>query len=110
MNTTERYFHDGNAQNLSRIKQRKEHCFTQAMSADENDQDDDLIAPIAFQDYRPQVYPSKAIPPVEACVPICAILSKKSEKYQPQDIQGLNRRFEKGVRRTVSFSFSFLCW
>ena len=27
------------------LRQRKEHCFTQAMSADENDQDDDLIAP-----------------------------------------------------------------
>ena len=37
--------------------------------------------------------------PVKACMPICEPFPEKSEKYQPQGIQGLNRRFEKGVKR-----------
>ena len=43
-------------------------------------------------------------------LPICEPFPKKSEKYQPHGIQGLNRRFEKGVKRTVSFILSFFCW
>ena len=35
--------------------------------------------------------------PVEACLPICAILSMKSQKYPPQGIQGLNRGFRREI-------------
>ena len=39
---------DRDVQNLRRIKQRKGLCFVQTSNDDRNDQDDDFIAPIAF--------------------------------------------------------------
>ena len=51
MITTAGFPHDRNAQNLRRIKQRKEHYFIQAMGDDEDDQDDgkmSLAFPILF--------------------------------------------------------------
>ena len=52
------------------------------------------LPPIPFKiSVRKCNYHSRT-PPVEACVPICAILSKKSEKYPHQGIWGLNRRFQ----------------
>ena len=89
-------FTDRNAQNLRRIKQRKGHCFFQISSDDVDDKDDDLITPYTYQEIPfPSVSTTPEQPPVEACVPICAILSKKSEKYPPQGIHGLNRRFQR---------------
>ena len=41
MNTTARFFHDGNAQNLCHINQRKGRCFIQTSSADEDNKNDD---------------------------------------------------------------------
>ena len=53
------------------------------------------LPPIPFKiSVRKCNYHSRT-PPVEACVPICAILSKKSEKYPHQGIWGLNRRFQR---------------
>lgn len=51
--------------------------------------------------------------PVEACVPICAIFAESSRKQSPQDIRGLNQRFDvflKGFysRSTVPFLFDFV--
>ena len=48
-------FPNRNAQNLSRIKQRKEPCFIQTLSDNVDDQDDDLITPYTFQVFRTQV-------------------------------------------------------
>ena len=67
-------FPDRNAQNLHRIKQRKERCFIQASSDDQDDQDDDLITPYTFQISVPKMRSPQRNTPVEACVPICAIL------------------------------------
>ena len=44
-----RIFTDRNAQNLRRIKQRKGLCFIQVVSDDEDDQDENRIAPIAIK-------------------------------------------------------------
>ena len=88
-------FTDRNAQNLRRIKQRKGFCFFQTSSDNKNHQDDGRITPYTFQDFRTEVQLPQQNTPVEACVPICAILSKKSEKYPHQGIWGLNRRFQR---------------
>ena len=89
------YFPNRNAQNLRRIKQRKGFCFFQASSDNKNDQDDGRITPYTFQDFRTEVQLPQQNTPVEACVPICKPFQKKSEKYPPQGIQGLNRRFQR---------------
>ena len=44
--------------------------------------------------------------PVEACLPICAILSMKSEKYPPQGIQGLNRGFRREIFSNLDTPFN----
>ena len=66
--------------------------------------------PIPFKNSSPSV-----IITAEATLfwPVCRFVSlfhKKSEKYQPQGIWGLNRRFEKGVKKAVGFNLSFFCW
>ena len=74
----------------------KDIGFIRAFCDDVDDKDDDLITPYTYQEIPfPSVSTTPEQPPVEACVPICAILSKKSEKYPPQGIQGLNRRFQR---------------
>ena len=90
---------DRDAQNLSRIKQRKQKRTFASLRhrvMNEDDKDDDLITPYTYQEIPfPSVSTTPEQPPVDACVPICAILSKKSEKYPPQGIQGLNWRFQR---------------
>ena len=71
---------------MHRNKQRKWHCIIRVMSDDVDNKDDDLITPYTFQDFRTKCKHHIRTPPVEACVPICAIVSKKSEKYPPQGI------------------------
>ena len=59
------------AHNLRRIKQRKGHCFIQALSDDENDKDDDFITPYTFQNFRP---PSVSTTSEHPCWSLCADL------------------------------------
>ena len=76
-------FPNCNAQNLRRIKQRKGHCFIQALSDDENDKDDDFITPYTFQNFRP---PSVSTTSEHPCWSLCADLwafSKEIGKYPP---------------------------
>ena len=95
MNTTAVFSMIGTHKICVVLNIEKRRYFIQAISDDEDDQDNDLIIPYTFQIFRSQVYSPKANAPVEACVPICKPFQKKSEKYQPQGIWGLNWRFER---------------
>ena len=75
MNTIDEFSLDLDAQNLRRIKQRKELCFIQALiqtsSDDENDKDDkddDLITPIPFKISIPKCNHQKQTPLLK---PVC---------------------------------------
>ena len=63
--------------------------------------------PYTFQDFRLQSVTNKSKHP---CWSLCADLwafSKEIGKYQPQCIDSLNRRFEKGVKRSGPLELFF---
>ena len=80
MNTTVGFSLIRMFKNCTALIKEKDIGFIRASSDDEDDQDDDFITPYTYHDFRTQVYSPQQNAPVEACVPICAILSKKSEK------------------------------
>ena len=95
MNTTVGFSLIRMFKNCTALIKEKDIGFIRASSDDEDDQDDDFITPYTYQDFRTQVYSPQQNAPVEACVPICEPFPKKSEKYQPQNIRGLNQRFQR---------------
>ena len=95
MNTTVGFSLIRMFKNCTALIKEKDIGFIRASSDDEDDQDDDFITPYTYHDFRTQVYSPQQNAPVEACVPIWEPFPKKSEKYQPQNIRGLNQRFQR---------------
>ena len=95
------FFPYRNAQNLRRIKQRKGNRFIQEPSHDEDDRGNRCISLTSPHFNYPSEHTHQT-PPVEACMPMCEPFPKKSEKYQPNGIHGLNRRFERVTKSIMA--------
>ena len=109
MNTTARFFHDRMHNICVALNKEKGLAAFRHTVTMGDDQDDDFITPYTLQEFLPKCNHHSRSNPVFACVPICEPSPKKSEKYQPHGIWGLNRQFERGVKKAVGFILSFFC-